>query len=130
MLLTETQKQLLFNKLKKIMLENKGPLVVSNQLLNEITLIGNKSVPYGSKKTLIPGMYFASATIRKSSIAFYFFPIYGSMNDFEKIIPNTLKLLKGKTCFHFKNENEIDDSELRKMFKVGISGYKKLGWIH
>lgn len=78
---------------------------------------------------MVPGMYFASALIRKDNVSFYFFPIYDHQKDFEKLIPTLLKCLDGKTCFHFKKEEQVVEKELRAMFKKGIEAYEKQGWV-
>ena len=92
-------------------------------------MIGNVPTPYGYKKEIVPGMYFASALIRPANVSFYFFPCYTSPGEFEKIAPNTMKCLDGKTCFHFKKEEQLVEKEIKEMFKKGIAFYKKQGWV-
>ena len=129
MAVTATTKQKIFDQIKKVMSAHCPPLVIKKGSGQGFEVIGNIPAPYGYKKEIVPGMYFASTVIRKDSVAFYFFPIYGAPKEFQSLAPNTLKTLKGKTCFHFKKEEEVDEKELKAMFKKGIVFYRKQGWI-
>lgn len=96
---------------------------------NSFELIGNVPVPYGSKKQIIEGMYFATVAIRKNSVVLYFFPAYMNVTVFKNMAPRIFKNLKGKTCFHFKKTEHLDKTELDKIFLKGIAFYKDKGWI-
>lgn len=115
--------------LKKVMEEHCPPLVVKRSSDKGIEVIGNTPTPYGYKKEIIPGMYFASALIRKDNVSFYFFPIYGSPKAYEKVAPHAMKRLDGKTCFHFNKEEQAVEKEIRALFKKGIEAYRKHGWV-
>lgn len=97
----------IFEKIKSALHKQSPPMVVSKNNENNFELIGNKPVPYGSKKTIVPGMYFSSVVARKDMVSFYFFPIYFHENDFKALIPTMIKTLKGKTCFNIKNRNRL-----------------------
>lgn len=124
----ETRKHI-FGKLKKA-LDKCSPPMVAKENLSAMTceLIGNKPVPYGYDKKIIPGMYFASVAQRKDSVAFYFFPSYmnAGMKD---VAPSLYKFLKGKTCFHFKKEEDVNEKELNALLKSGIAAWKKAGYM-
>lgn len=94
-----------------------------------IELIGNKPVPYGHDKKIVPGMYFASVAQRKDSVAFYFFPIYYKTDLFKKAAPTLVKCLKGKTCFHFKKEEQINEKELDALLKLGVKAWESEGYM-
>ncbi len=103
------------------MVHKKGPA-------SAYELIGNKSVPYGYKKVIVPGMFFASVVQRKDSVVFYFFPCY--MNPgFKQVAPSLHKYLKGKTCFHFKKKEQVNEKELAALLKKGLEAWKKLGYM-
>lgn len=91
-------------------------------------MIGNKPVPYGYDKKIIPGMYFASVAQRKDSVAFYFFPSYME-KGMKDAAPSLYKCLKGKTCFHFKKEDQVDEKELATLLKLGVAAWKKAGYM-
>ncbi|TSA50424.1 MAG: hypothetical protein D4R43_02275 [Sphingobacteriales bacterium] len=123
-------KEKIIASVKKIMKQYAPPLVqkkTEGAMGNE--WIGNVEAAYGSKKELVPGMYFASTAMRKDSVVFYFFPTYMNEKEFLAVAPNTYKCLKGKTCFHFKKPEDVNEKELNAMMKKGIVYYKKQGWI-
>jgi hypothetical protein len=127
--ITPETKTKIYSLLKKVAEENCPPLVIAKNAKESFEVIGNIATPYGSKKVMVPGMYFASAVIKKDNVSFYFFPIYYHLKDYEKLVPATLKCLDGKTCFHFKKEEQLVEKEIRAMFKKGIEMYKKQGWL-
>ena len=104
-------------------------MVVSKDKEGVFELMGNKPVPYGSKKVMVPGLYFSSVVIRKDMISFYFFPIYYHTNDFIGLIPSMSKYLKGKTCFNFKKPEQVNVKELDALFKKGVVAWKKSGYM-
>ncbi len=92
-------------------------------------LMGDKAVPYGSKKIMVPGMYFCSVVARKDMVSFYFFPIYFHTDDFIGLIPTISKCLKGKTCFNFKKTEQVNPKELNALLKKGVGAWKKMGYM-
>lgn len=129
MKVSDDLKKIIFNKLKENLESITPPFIstVGNDP-NSYELIGNTPVPYGSTKKIVPGMYFASIVIRKDSVVFYFFPCYSFPNLIETI-PILAKCLKGKTCFHFTKEDQINEKELSQLLKKGMSIWKKEGYI-
>lgn len=127
--ITEDTRKNIFNTLKKQLKACSPPMVAkdgSKELAYE--LIGNKPVPYGHDKKIIPGMFFASVAQRKDSVAFYFFPSY--MNTkLQEVAPDLYKCLKGKTCFHFKKEEQLNEKELKALLKHGMTAWKKMGYM-
>jgi len=104
-------------------------MVVSKDKSNCYEIIGNKPVPYGSKKKIVPGIYFSSTVARKDMVSFYLFPIYYNQKEFVDIAPTAMKCLKGKTCFNFKKEEHIIDKELDALLDKGAQIWKKLGYM-
>ncbi len=127
--LTKEEKELILQKVISIMQKHTPPLVHKKASTNGYELIGNTPATYGHKKEIVTGMYFASTTTRTDSVVFYFFPCYMNEEAYKPLAPNTWKKLKGKTCFHFKKETDINESELNELFKKGIEQYKKQGWV-
>lgn len=123
-------KEKIIDSLKKIMKQYAPPLVQKkNEGDGGLEWMGNVEAAYGYKKEMVPGMYFASTAMRKDSVVFYFFPTYMNAKEFLAVAPNTYKCLKGKTCFHFKKPEDVNEKELNVMMKKGIEYYKKQGWI-
>lgn len=94
-----------------------------------IELMGNKPVPYGYDKKIVPGMYFASVAQRKDSVVFYFFPAYYKTDEIKKMAPTLIKCLKGKTCFHFKKEEHVNQKELAALLKHGVKAWIEAGYM-
>ena len=120
----------IFSMLENALRKCSPPMVSkSDEKKQSIELMGNKPVPYGYDKKIVPGMYFASVAQRKDSVAFYFFPIYYKTDQFKKVAPTLLKCLKGKTCFHFKKEEQINEKELNAVLKLGVKAWKEEGYL-
>jgi len=129
MAVTEETKHVIYQKLKSN-LEKFAPPMAANEkpLKNSFELIGNKPVPYGYSKKMVPGMFFASIEHCKDSVALHFFPLYLDPKLKERI-PTLNKYLKGKTCFHFNKEEQVDELELQTILKIGIEKWKELGYM-
>jgi len=104
-------------------------MVVSKDKADCFETMGNKPVPYGSKKKIVPGIYFSSAVIRKDMVSFYLFPIYFRGKEFNDIAPTAMKCLKGKTCFNFRREEQVIEREMDALLKKGAQIWKKLGYM-
>lgn len=129
MAITEETRKAIFNKLKKEMVKCTPPMVVKqNPSHHSYELIGNKPVPYGYKKDIIPGMFFAAIAHRKDSVTFHFFPCYMG-TEMKATAPSLWKHLKGKTCFHFRKSEEINEKELASLLKKGVQAWKKAGYM-
>jgi hypothetical protein len=128
--LTPETVSLIFEKIKSILQKQSPPMVISKNTKDCFELIGNKPVPYGSKKVMTPGMYFCSVFVRKDMISFHFFPIYMNREIFEPLIPNMIKLLKGKSCFNFKKPEHLNEKELTALLTKGVEAWKKNGYMH
>ena len=116
-------------KLRRSLVKCAPPMVVTKDSPDCFELIGNKPVPYGSKKEIIPGMFFSSFVTRKDMVSFYFFPIYMQPVQFTSLIPNTVKCLKGKNCFNFKKPEQVDEKEIDAMLKKGVKAWKDGGYL-
>ena len=129
---TPETKQAIFNKLKAAMLQYSPPMVVPKKNLGRadaFELIGNTPVPYGSKKVIVPGMFFVSIVNGKSMVSFHFFPIYMNKEAFKDLAPLTMKCLKGKSCFNFTKVEQVNEKEIAALLKKGVAVWKKLGYV-
>src|SRR4051812_27733885 len=123
--LTAETRNEIFEKIKSVLQKQSPPMIVSKNTKDNFELIGNKPVPYGSKKVMAPGMYFCSVVVCKDMISLHFFPIYMKREMFELLIPNLIKLLKGKPCFNFKNTEQVNEKELSALLKKGFEAWEK-----
>lgn len=118
----------IFTKLTATLKKYTPPMIASKGSEKGFELIGNKPVPYGSTKKIIPGMFFAGVGHAKDSVTFHFFPCY--MNEeILDVAPSLVKKLKGKTCFHFKKVEDVNEKELNALLKKGVSAWKKMGYM-
>ena len=125
----ELQKEI-FASVKNVLEKYAPPMVACKNKEGMVyELMGNKPVPYGHKKTIVPGMYFSSVVARKDMISFYFFPVYYQSDDFMACIPTMAKYLKGKTCFNFKKPEQVNAKELNALLKKGVQAWKKMGYM-
>ena len=127
--LTSEIRKSIFELLKTALAKQSPPMVVSKDKESVFELMGNKPVPYGSKKVIVPGMYFSSVVTRKDIVSFYFFPLYFHEDEYRDIIPTLIKCLKGKTCFNFKKPEQINEKELNAMLRKGVQAWKKSGYM-
>ncbi len=127
--ITEETRKDIYDKLKKALEKHSPPMVASGNSSNlSYQLIGNKPVPYGYDKKIIPGMFFAAVAQRKDSVTFHFFPCY--MNaKMSEVAPTLYKYLKGKTCFHFKKPEQVNEKELNALLKAGAKAWEKAGYM-
>ena len=128
--LTPESRKEIFNKLKAGLQKHSPPMVVSKDKESAYELMGNNPVPYGSKKTIVPGMYFSSAVARKDMVSFYFFPLYYHESrtcGIKDTIPTMIKCLKGKTCFNFKKPEQVNEKELNALLKKGCRHGRRTG---
>lgn len=119
----------IFESLKSSLEKCSPPMVISKDKPGVFELMGNKPVPYGYAKKIVPGMYFSSVVIRPKMVSFYFFPMYGLEKDFKTMIPTLAKCLKGKTCFNFTKPEQVHVKELDAMLKKGVAAWKKSGYM-
>lgn len=122
-------RQNIFTVLKEALARQCPPMVCAKDTAMAYEIIGNKPVPYGSTKKMVPGMYFSSVVARKDMVSFYFFPLYSHERNFRNLAPTLMKCLKGKSCFNFKKEEEVVEKELNALLKKGIQSWKQQGYM-
>ena len=127
--LTPENRNKIFETIKAELKKHSPPMAIGKDKEGVYELMGNKPVPYGYKKEIVPGMYFSSVVARKDMVSFYFFPIYFHANDFIDLIPAMAKCMKGKTCFNFKKPEQVNPKELAALLKKGVQAWKKLGYM-
>jgi hypothetical protein len=116
----------IFTRIKKLMLPygKKMDIRVDKDdnyqlyILKEIELAGRK----------YKECYFGGTVIKKTMVAFYFFPIYTHPKEFS--IPAPIKKnLKGKSCFNFKKLDDEQEKAIAQLLKEGLDLYKnKFGY--
>ena len=117
----------IFQDLKAILSKYTVPLVESGDMETSYHLHG--TIPARVGKTVYDGIYFASAVIRSKFVALHFFPIYTHAVAFDEMGSTLRKCLKGKSCFHIKNDTEDLYLEIKNLLDLGLKVYQKEGWI-
>lgn len=75
-----------------------------------------------------PEVSFASVLIQKGYVGFYFFPIYINSLLKEKLAPELVQTLKGKSCFHIKKTGPVVLDQLKETLRAGYHYYQTMGW--
>ena len=82
------------------------------------------------RKRLCLVCFFVSVIICKDMVSFHFFPCIINRECLNHLIPNMIKLLKGKTCFNIKKPEQVNEKELTALLKKGVEAWKKLGYMN
>ena len=124
----ETKKEIVA-RISKVLVKYCPPMVMTSKNDDEIQLIGNKEMLYGSKKQLVPGMFFVSVVSNKNMVSFHFFPMYYNEKTYAPLAPNLMKYLIGKTCIVFTKPVQVDEKELDALLKRGMEAWIKNGYM-
>ena len=120
-------KQAIFDRLRKVLARAKAGLEVRQDTDDTYELYGKKSAEVFGKR--VDGVYFAAVVIKKNSVNFYFFPIYTHREEFDDLPDELGRCLKGKSCFHFKKDDDVLFDQVAQAVKKGKTVYKAAGWI-
>lgn len=74
-------------------------------------------------------LQFASVVIHEDYVGFYFMPVYAVPEMREVFDPAMLKLLKGETCFHIKQLDDLLLDHIENALAEGYRLYKAKGWV-
>lgn len=58
---------------------------------------------------------FAAVSVKTSSVAFHYMPVYRRPALLDAISPDLRKRLKGKSCFHFRRADDPAIDDLRRL---------------
>ncbi len=74
-------------------------------------------------------IYFAGLKVMTSSVTLHFMLIYTNPEVKELLHPDLIKLLKGKSCFHFKKLDETLMKHITNALNIGYKAYKQNEWV-
>ena len=117
-----------FKKLKKILEKYEGSLKLKFDRKEKYELWINKEVNIAGKTK--KELFFAGLTLQKNYVSFYFMPIYVEPELKEKLEPELLKLLKGKSCFHIKSIDQELENKIFDALQKGYKLYEENEWIN
>lgn len=115
--------ELAFNGLKKILLPYSPELALAvdeadNFYLNTDFIMKNKKP-----------MYFGSVKINKNYVSFHLMPVYVFPELLENMSLDLKRRMQGKSCFNFKEKNDVLFNELSELTNNGYLKYKKAGYL-
>lgn len=115
--------ELAFNGLKKILLPYSPELALAvdeadNFYLNTNFIMKNKKP-----------MYFSSVKINKNYVSFHLMPVYVFPELLENMSLDLKRRMQVKSCFNFKEKNDVLFNELSELTNNGYLKYKKAGYL-
>ncbi|MGE0724416.1 MAG: hypothetical protein AB7O45_08580 [Alphaproteobacteria bacterium] len=121
-----------FDALKSRLRRHAGDLAVLTDRPGRYEVTGRKPYHVTSLRTgraiAKRDAYFAGIVILRGHVGFYFMPACASPGFMDQFSPAMRKRLKGKSCFHFRRPEEVDD-ELDRMIVEGRRAFEKIGLI-
>ena len=91
------------------------------------SLLSDKTVEVAGRQR--NDIFFAGVLVQKGYVGFYFMPVYTDPSLKNKLHPDLLKCLKGKTCFHIKKNDPALMQHVKAALKTGYEDYKAKGWV-
>lgn len=122
----------IFDELKSIMERYSPPFSVKTP---SKALKNKRSYELTSyKRVVIEGrqkdeIYFAGIIIQKDYIGFYYMLAYAEPKVKDKLSPDFLPLLKGKSCFYIRSAEKSLLDQVKKALGIGLKAYKEKGWV-
>ena len=116
-----------FATLKPLLQHYQPPLAPKEEKPGYYDLWSFKPVEIEGRKR--KEVYFAGLVLRKSYVGFYFMPVYAEPETRERIPPELLKLLKGKSCFHIKKLTPELVGQIERVLQAGFRRYQERGWV-
>ncbi len=118
----------IFDELCKLLRPyNKGELKLSGGKDGKLLLgSGKKYRVDGEEKN---ELWFAGALVQKGYVGFYYTAAHSEPDVRAIFSEASLKLLKGRSCFHIKKFDKETFEEIRKALKAGYEKYLKKGWL-
>jgi len=110
--------QPVFGRLRDILKPYEPDLTVTQDTTDFYSLDGHYSQKF--KKNL----FFGSAQIKKNYVSFYLMPVYMYSEMLETISPELKKRMQGKSCFNFRQVDELLFDELADLAKKGFERFK------
>lgn len=116
-----------FTEMKALLAKHAPPFEVRTDEWGGYHLWKTKPmVVHGRKRKEI---YFAGVIPRKDYVGFYYMPIYAEVQVKEMFKPELLSLLKGRSCFHLKNQDAVVMKQIKQAVADGVKIYKREGWV-
>lgn len=123
----EDIKPVIFKKIKTILESFESVSLKEKGNDKKYELTGTKDIFMFGRE--IKGMYFAGVMMQKGFVSLHYMPIYCNPKLVAEIPANLKKLLKSKSCFNIKKDDDEIYKSVKTLIKSGKAFYKKQGWI-
>lgn len=119
----------IFDAIRKLMepYDKKRSLVIHADKPSQAHLVSHKPVEIDGRKK--DELWFVSAMIQKGYVGFYYMPIYTAGELKKEFSETFVKSLKGKTCFHIKQNTPEIMADIKKAIRVGYEAFVDKGWL-
>jgi len=123
----QPEMSVIFDAVKKVLSDfAKGDYFVKSDRPGCFEVYYGKTLKIRGKE--FPELGFVSLLVQKGYVGFYFFPVYMNAALKNKLSPELLKCLKGKTCFHIKRNDPTLFSQIKAALDLGYDFYASQGW--
>jgi hypothetical protein len=123
----EDNRSEIFNQIKTLMQAYAPPMTPKMDDETHYDLWSIKDLTIEGRKR--KEVYLAGLIIQKSYVGFYYMPVYVSAEAKRAIPEELLRLLKGKSCFHIKQLDQVVLEQIRAALKYGFESYQERGWV-
>jgi hypothetical protein len=117
----------IFGEIKKLLKKYEPPFTAVSDFESRYELVSKKAVVIDGRKK--PEIYFGAVVIQGAYVGFYLMSVYCNPALTKKIPAELKKLLKGKSCFHFKTIDATLKKQIAEVLKLSFDFYKKQGWV-
>ena len=116
-----------FNDLKKAVSKYvQGHYVVKDDLPGNYSVYYSQPVETAGRN--YPEVPFAALLIQKGYVGFYLFCLYTDPSLKNELSDKLRKVLKGKTCIHIRNTDDILLKDVDDALQAGLRLYHNKGW--
>jgi hypothetical protein len=117
----------LFDSVKELLEPYAGRLVSRRDEPGYYDLWSEKEVEVDGRRR--DEVFFAGLIVQKSYVGFYFMPVYADGELAAVFGDESLRLRKGKSCFHLKRLTPAMTEQLRAALAAGYRLYEERGWV-
>ncbi len=117
----------LFKQLKPLLKKYSPPLKAKKDSDTGYELWSDKQVVIADK--MKSEIFFAAFMVQKGFVSFYYFPVHTHPEVKKELQPKLLKLLKGKSCFHITQADDVLRKDIEGALDFGFKFYQEKGWI-
>lgn len=119
----------IFEQIKKMMepYHGKRSLVLHTDKPSAANLVSHKAVVIEGRPR--KELWVVSALVQKGYVGFYSMPFYSNSDIGKQFSEDFLKTLKGKSCYHIKQNTKQMMADIKKAIRIGYDEYVKRGWI-